>query len=426
MKKIFLTIVFLLFFVNKAIALSLNEAIMIFYKKSNQLKSEKMKTREVNASAAADVLSILPDVRYSQTLYQKEVLTRNNNSVFDSGDGKQRSTFSISGNLSAAGTIVKPMKGATLIEAQKIVFRIKEQNLLLAAIDTYLSVIRDQAILKTAVDNVEILEQYTKLVKRRFDFGEITKTDVEQSKARLSSAISTKIKVEGKLKVSKANFFKIFGTEPINLFFPEEYPKIPEAFKEFEKLAKKNNLDLRYSNMNTKLSKEDLAITTSAVLPYFSYSRTEIKNDDAQFFQDRVRKQEMREFSVTLPLVPRGGSEYARILQSKYAVNRAIYDYKNAQYELDSNIRATWEDLQTASANIVSARDTVTFNKSALESVRKESQYGSRTTLDVLNAELEYFNANINLITMQHAALLSYYKILAIIGSLNNDIFNKK
>jgi outer membrane protein len=425
-KKILFAILFFIFLTNQLEALSLNEAINIFYKKNNQLKSEKMKKKEVNASATTNLLSALPDVRYSKTLYQNDVFTRSNGNIIDTGDSKDRKTLSINGTLSLGGTLINPLKGATIIESQKILFRINEQNLLLTAIDTYLSVIRDQEILKTSIDNVDILEKYANLVKRRFDFGEVTKTDVEQSKARLSSAISTKIQSEGKLKVSKANFLKIFGVEPNNLFFPKDLPKIPQSFEEFKKLAKKNNLDLKYSEINKQLSKEDLIISTSAITPYFSYSRTRIENDDALLFQNGIKKQESKELSINIPLAPKGGAEYAKIFQSKYAVNRAIYDYKNALYELDSNITSAWEDLQTTNANIISAKDTVSFNKSALGSVKKEAQYGSRTTLDVLNAELEYFNANVNLIRMQNADLLSYYKILAIIGSLDKNIFNKK
>jgi outer membrane protein TolC len=427
MKKILLAILLLFFLTNKSHALSLNEAINIFYKKNNQLKSEKMKLKETKASTAGTVLSVLPDIRYGKTISQNSVLTLTNNSLVDLGARNlEKETFSISGDLSVARLIGAPAKSISILDAQKILFRINEQNLLLNAIETYLSVIRDEEILKTANENVMILEKYANLVKRRFDFGEVTKTDVEQSKARLSDAKSTKIQAEGRLKVSKANFIQIFRIESKSLFFPKEFPIIPSTFEEFEKLTKKNNLNLKYSDLNRTISKEDLVITTSAVLPFFSYSRTKVENDDNLLFQN-IRKQEATEFSVTVPLVPRGGGEYGRVIQSKYAVNRAIYDYKNAKYELDSKITATWEDLQTTNANMISTRDTLAFNKSALESVKKEAQYGSRTTLDVLNAELEYFNANVNLIRMQHADLLSYYKILALMGSLDKNVFiNKK
>jgi len=406
MKKILLAILLLFFLTNKSHALSLNEAINIFYKKNNQLKSEKMKLKETKASTAGTVLSVLPDIRYGKTISQNSVLTLTNNSLVDLGARNlEKETFSISGDLSVARLIGAPAKSISILDAQKILFRINEQNLLLNAIETYLSVIRDEEILKTANENVMILEKYANLVKRRFDFGEVTKTDVEQSKARLSDAKSTKIQAEGRLKVSKANFIQIFRIESKSLFFPKEFPIIPSTFEEFEKLTKKNNLNLKYSDLNRTISKEDLVITTSAVLPFFSYSRTKVENDDNLLFQN-IRKQEATEFSVTVPLVP---------------------SYKNAKYELDSKITATWEDLQTTNANMISTRDTLAFNKSALESVKKEAQYGSRTTLDVLNAELEYFNANVNLIRMQHADLLSYYKILAIMGSLDKNVFiNKK
>ena len=268
------------------------------------------------------------------------------------------------------------------------------------------------------------MDKYATLVKRRFDFGEVTKTDVEQSKARLSSAQSTKIQAEGSLKVAKANFVQTFGLEAKNLILPKNKPKIPQTFEEFQRLSRKQNLNLKYAVINKSLSKQDLAISANAALPSISISKVKVKNDDSML-QQGVEEKNSTEIGFSVPILPRGGAEYLKIIQSKYAVNRAIYDYKNAQYDIDSKIIATWENLQTTHANIKSAEDTVKFNESAFDSVKKEAQYGSRTTLDVLNAELEYFNAKVNLIKMQNADLLSYYRVLAIMGLLDINIFNK-
>lgn len=426
MKKFFLIqTLFLFLIINKAHSMSLNEAIIIFYKKNNQIKSEKTKIKEAKASAAATLFSILPDINYNRTISQETHYKFIHGPSLDLDKG-ERSTFSATDTISLGGTFVAPKKSATLLKAQKLSFRINEQNLLLDAINTYLSVIRDGEILKAANDNVEILKKYLELVKHRFEFGEVTKTDIEQSKARLSDAESTRIQADGNLKVAKANFVKVFGVEPKNLSFPsyDNFPKIPRNFEELDKLAKTNNLHLKYSEINKKLSRQDLLMSLNGVMPSLSFSRVTIKDDDF-LLQEGIREQESQEISVTIPLLPRGGAEYGRVMQSKYAVNRAFYDYANTKSDVNSKIIATWQELQTTNANIKSARDTVTFTKSALESIKREAQFGSRTTLDVLDAELEYFNANINLIKMQHLDLLSYYKILAIIGSLDINIFNK-
>src|SRR4029450_3376448 len=60
----------------------------------------------------------------------------------------------------------------------------------------------------------------------------------------------------------------------------------------------------------------------------------------------------------------------------------------------------------------------VRANEVALNGVRQEALVGSRTTLDVLNAEQELLNAQVNLIQARHDVQVSYYGVLGGVGRL--------
>jgi outer membrane protein len=51
--------------------------------------------------------------------------------------------------------------------------------------------------------------------------------------------------------------------------------------------------------------------------------------------------------------------------------------------------------------------------------VREEERVGQRTLLDVLNAELEFLNSQVNLVTTQRNHVVSNYALLAAIGRLD-------
>ena len=57
-------------------------------------------------------------------------------------------------------------------------------------------------------------------------------------------------------------------------------------------------------------------------------------------------------------------------------------------------------------------------NEVALNGVRQEALVGSRTTLDVLNAEQELLNAQVSLISARHDVQVAYYGVLVGIGRL--------
>jgi outer membrane protein TolC len=60
----------------------------------------------------------------------------------------------------------------------------------------------------------------------------------------------------------------------------------------------------------------------------------------------------------------------------------------------------------------------VKANDVALNGVRQEALVGSRTTLDVLNAEQELLNSQVSLITARHDVQVNFYTVLSGIGRL--------
>ena len=79
---------------------------------------------------------------------------------------------------------------------------------------------------------------------------------------------------------------------------------------------------------------------------------------------------------------------------------------------------AAWEGLMTAEASIESLRAQVRAAEIALEGVEQEALVGSRTTLDVLDAEQELLNARVSLVQAQRNEVVAGFQILSAIGSL--------
>ncbi len=89
-----------------------------------------------------------------------------------------------------------------------------------------------------------------------------------------------------------------------------------------------------------------------------------------------------------------------------------------------SGLRATessitaWEGLQTARAQIRSFETGVRAAEIALEGVRQENEVGARTILDILDAEQELLDAQVNLVRSQRDEIVAGFAVLAAIGQL--------
>jgi outer membrane protein TolC len=77
-----------------------------------------------------------------------------------------------------------------------------------------------------------------------------------------------------------------------------------------------------------------------------------------------------------------------------------------------------WETLQSNRARVESLRSSIRAAEIALEGVQQEAAVGSRTVLDILNAEQELFNARVNLVRAQRDQLVSEFQLAAATGRL--------
>ena len=79
----------------------------------------------------------------------------------------------------------------------------------------------------------------------------------------------------------------------------------------------------------------------------------------------------------------------------------------------------SWELLETSRSRIGANEEAVRANTIALEGVEQEAQVGSRTTLDVLNAEQELLQSKVDLVTARRDQYVAIYTVLSAIGRLN-------
>jgi outer membrane protein len=92
-----------------------------------------------------------------------------------------------------------------------------EQNTLLDGVTAYMDVLRDTAILELDRNNVQVLQEQLRETRDRFTVGEVTRTDVAQAEASLSTAQATALSAEATLESSIARYHQVIGDQPAGL-----------------------------------------------------------------------------------------------------------------------------------------------------------------------------------------------------------------
>ena len=300
----------------------------------------------------------------------------------------------------------------TVFAERELLIKAEQENLL-KAITVYMDLRQAQANLELAENNIKVIEEQLRAANNRFEVGEVTRTDVSQTKARLALAVSNVETRKAILTGKSASYLLVVGENHGNLSTPPKHPKIPNTFSKAEKIAIENHPRIRAARLQLKVSEYRIDASRGIFSPTIigsitSQTGTSISSSTGATIQ------------ATIPLFNSGN------LRSKKRA--AINDKKISKHALDIALLTTRSNLQiyhsswlAAVAAIKASKAQIEASQIAFEGMREESMLGSRTTLDVLDAEQELLSARSNLVTALRDEQVQAYNVLSEMGQLTTS-----
>jgi outer membrane protein len=121
--------------------------------------------------------------------------------------------------------------------------------------------------------------------------------------------------------------------------------------------------------------------------------------------------------NVSMPIY-QGGSEYAAVRQARQSQQQTHKLVDDSRRTAVQTSVAAWDTLIAARATADSTRVAIRANEVALEGVEREAIVGSRTTLDVLNAQQALLNSQTQLVQALAQLITASYGVADAIGRL--------
>lgn len=398
------------------LAESLEEALATAYLTSPTLAAAQASLRAVNEG----VPQALSDWRPTVTLGGSVGVDRQNSRT---GEGSFETLnpnevdLTVSQSLYRGGrTVAATRQAEAEVQAERALLADTEQQLLLDAVQSYMDVWRDEAILRLNINNEQVLARQLEASRDRFEVGEITRTDVAQSEARLSGATSGRIEAESDLKTSRATYEEIIGRPPGTLDAPESVVGLPPSLEQAITIAVQNNPSV-VSNQFLEISaREAVREAIGELLPELSLEGQVRRSENVG--STRQRTESASVFAELRVPLYQAGFVSSQIRQTKQLASERRLLLEEARRDSEQFAIQTWEALVASQAQIDSFTAQVEANEIALEGVRQENAVGSRTTLDVLDAEQELLDSEIDLVTARRDEVVAAYALLAAIGRL--------
>lgn len=293
-----------------------------------------------------------------------------------------------------------------------------EQTILLQASTAYLDVVRDEAIVNLQKNNERLLKKQLDETLARFDVGEVTRTDVAQSRASYAQAQSDLVLAQGNLAISQANYLDIVGHHPAKVAFPENLAqRFPTDYAAAMRYAEDNNYALKAAQKALKAAEYNVNSKTGGLLPEVSFSASNFKNENSHRLNTPNARSTEYTLDMNIPLYT-GGATRAAIRKSKYQRWQAEEDLRAARSAVEFGVTSGWEMMQTSKANISSIREQVKASAIALEGTQKEEALGNRTVLDVLNAYQALLFSQVSEVEARHDYYVSGLQLLQAMGKL--------
>ncbi len=406
---------------------TLQEAIALAYRTNPSLLAQRANQRALDESIVQARAGLRPtlDATISGT-YTRSESPVSGTPPFTTGgvveSDSAGASISLGQNLWTGGRIGHGITAAEAnIMAGRENLRDTEQSVLALVIQAYADVLRDTDILAIRESNLSVLQRQLEEASARFEVGEITRTDVAQSEARLAQSEADLANARAQLSVSRAAYAAVVGQSPGDLAPMPVLPGVPTDFDNALEVALIDNPGIRSATYSLRAAEANVAAAKSEYLPSLRATATYGASSEFDRLGDFGEENRLTAgATLSIPLFT-GGLNSSRVAQALERANAA-------QIAVEGESRNTLQAVSSAYAQSISARATLQAGQEAVraatvaaEGVRQEAQVGLRTTLDVLNQELELRNAEVTLASARRNEYVAQANLLAAMGRLEGQ-----
>ncbi|MDX3899412.1 MAG: TolC family outer membrane protein [Sphingobium sp.] len=391
---------------------TLQEALVKAYRANPTLTAARAGQRATDENVPIQKSAGRPNIGASAQF--QELIVRPSNS-FLAPHRSASATGNIDVPIYQGGAVRNGVRAAKIrVEAGQANLRATEASIFAQVVAAYMDVIRDSAIVALNRANVNVLDVNLQATNDRFEVGDLTRTDIAQSESRLALARSDLQTAEANLITSRENYIALVGEAPDDLEPPPALPGLPATPEAAVQVALVDNPDILAAKKARDAARYDVKAAKAATLPTLS-AFTQGSYTDYLTSDIAANKQVAAGATLTVPLY-QGGRPAAQVRQNQAFESQAIENEIAAERSVIAQARAAYASWQASLLTIQSSQVAVNATSLSLEGVRAENSVGSRTILDILNAEQEALIARVELVSARRNAYVAGFSLLAAMG----------
>jgi outer membrane protein len=306
-----------------------------------------------------------------------------------------------------------------------------EQDLILRVAQAYFTVLSDEEQLKYAEANEKALQKQLDQAQAKYDVGFAAITDVVDAKAQHDTAVANVISVKNQVFNDRQALGQITGQPPGTLETLTDKlpltPPQPDNMQDWVNTALASNPSLQAQRDQREAAQHDVTAAYAGHLPTLnasvSYSRNPswggVGVDSSGFpIGDHSSRGTTVGLVLTVPLFA-GGGIHARVKQAIAQRDQASDVLEQDRRTIVSNTRSAFNAIEAGVSSVQAQKAAVESSKTALDATQAGYQIGTRTIVDLLIAQQNYFQAQSAYSQARHALVVNRLNLEFSAGTLS-------
>jgi outer membrane protein len=301
---------------------------------------------------------------------------------------------------------------------------VAQQALMLRTTQAYFDVLMAQDRIDLIVAQKTAIAGQLAQAQANFDLGSATITDANEAQARYDLALAQEIAALNELEIAKHAVQAITGQLPQRLANVKLQLKANEmglSMATWQELAMLNNLNIQIQQDTAKLAEQEIARNQAGHLPTLdavaSYTNSYANGTISRFGVGNELQIGSIGLQLQIPLYE-GGAVSSRVRQAQLNKQRALDDLTAVRRQTELDTQRAYLNLGTSIAQLRAFDQAVISSQSQLDATQLGYQVGVRTSVDVLNAQQQFFSAKRDVAQARYNYLINIIRLKAAAGVL--------
>lgn len=316
-------------------------------------------------------------------------------------------------------------RGAEANVQSKEALLLKENATLITRLAaTYFETLYAQEKVTVLRSNIKATSQQRDQAQRRYDNGEGTITEVNEAQANLELAQAELITTENSLGVFKQTLSNMVGIQ-VEEIAPINTAQLPMTVPESEELdfwlqqALGNNPEITAARLSVEVARQDVEKKRAGHFPTLDLVgvRSFSENDSNNTLGSRFDTTTVS-LQLNMPLFA-GGFTSASVRQAFNKVDAAEELLNLRTRDIEANTKKYLNSIRSGLLALSAYRQAVKSSEIALEGTEKGFAAGTRTNIEVLNAQQKLFRSRLELSRVQYVLVNDIINLKQAAGMLN-------